>query len=90
MTVEHVPPRAESGEAMAMDRITFDERIMGGRACIRGMRIPVSVVLKLLAGGMTHEQVLADYPDLEAQDLAQCLMYAAMLADEMPLTKVEE
>jgi uncharacterized protein (DUF433 family) len=71
--------------AMAMDRITFDDKIMGGRACIRGMRIPVSVILKLLAGGMTQEQVLADYPDLERQDIAQCIEYAAMLADESVL-----
>lgn len=55
---------------------------MGGKACIRGMRIPVSVVLKMLAGGMTAEQILSDYPDLEAQDIEQSMQYAAMLADE--------
>jgi uncharacterized protein (DUF433 family) len=67
---------------MTLDRITFDDQIMGGRACIRGMRIPVSVVLKLLAGGMTPEQILSDYPDLEREDVDQCIQYAAMLADE--------
>jgi uncharacterized protein (DUF433 family) len=67
---------------MTLDRITFDERIMGGKPCIRGMRIPVSVVLKLLAGGMTAEQILADYPDLELEDIQQSIQYAAMLADD--------
>lgn len=72
---------------MTLDRITFDERVMGGRACIRGLRIPVSVVLKLLAGGMTQTQILADYPDLEPGDLEQCMQYAAALADERVIVK---
>jgi uncharacterized protein (DUF433 family) len=55
---------------------------MAGRACIRGMRIPVSVVLKLLAGGMSLEQILADYPDLEREDIEQAIQYAAVLADD--------
>lgn len=67
---------------MTLDRITFDDEVMGGRACIRGMRIPVSVVLKLLAGGMTAEQIIADYPNLESDDIDQCIQYAAYLADE--------
>jgi len=72
---------------MTLDRVTFDDQIMGGRACIRGMRIPVSVVLKMLAGGMTAEQILADYPDLEQQDIEQCIQYAAMLADDQFVTR---
>jgi uncharacterized protein (DUF433 family) len=67
---------------MILDRITTDEHVLGGRPCIRHMRVAVSVVLKLLAGGMTPEQVLADYPDLEADDIRQCMAYAALLADE--------
>jgi len=67
---------------MNLDRITFDPHVMGGRACIRGMRIPVSVVLKMLAGGMRPAQILDDYPDLEPQDIDQCIEYAAMLADD--------
>jgi len=67
---------------MELDRITFDTEVMGGRACIRGMRVPVSVVLKMLAGGMAREQILADYPYLEPDDIEQCIEYAAMLADE--------
>jgi uncharacterized protein (DUF433 family) len=67
---------------MILDRITFDDQIMGGRACIRGLRIPVSTVLKMLAGGMSTDQILADYPDLEIQDIEQAVQYAALLADE--------
>lgn len=55
---------------------------MGGRACIRGMRITVSLVLSLLANRMTVEEILRDYPDLEAEDIHACLQYAAFLADE--------
>jgi uncharacterized protein (DUF433 family) len=67
---------------MGLDRITFDPEIMGGKPCIRGMRVPVSVVLKMLAGGMTKERILADYPYLEAEDINQCFEYAALLADD--------
>jgi uncharacterized protein (DUF433 family) len=61
------------------DRITFDPKIMGGRACIRGMRIPVSVIVGQIAHGSTVEEVLADYPDLEPADIQQALEYAAWL-----------
>jgi uncharacterized protein (DUF433 family) len=64
------------------DRITFQTEIMGGRACIRGMRIPVSVIVGQVAHGSTVEEVLADYPDLEPADIEQALQYAAWLAQE--------
>jgi uncharacterized protein (DUF433 family) len=64
------------------NRITFDPNIMGGRACIRGMRIPVSVIVGQIAHGATIEEVLADYPDLEQADITQALEYAAWLAQE--------
>jgi uncharacterized protein (DUF433 family) len=64
------------------DRITFDVRIMGGRACIRGMRIPVSVVVGQLAHGATWDELLAGYPDLEREDIQQALEYAAWLTHE--------
>ena len=64
------------------DRITFEPKIMGGRACIRGMRIPVSVIVGQIAHGATVEEVLADYPDLEPEDIQQALGYAAWLAQE--------
>ena len=65
-----------------LDRITFDPQIMGGRACIRGMRIPVSVIVGQLAHGATVDEIMADYPDLEPEDIQQALRYAAWLAQE--------
>jgi uncharacterized protein (DUF433 family) len=65
-----------------LERITFDPQIMGGRACIRGMRIPVSVIVGQIAHGATLDEILADYPDLEPEDVQQALEYAAWLAQE--------
>ena len=59
------------------DRITFNSKIMGGRACIRDMRIPVSVIVGQIAHGATWEEVLEGYPDLERGDIQQALEYAA-------------
>jgi len=64
------------------DRITFSPQIMGGRACIRGMRIPVSVIVGQIAYGATIEEVLADYPDLEREDIQEALVYSAWLTHE--------
>lgn len=64
------------------DRITFDSQIMGGRACIRGMRIPVSVIVGQIAHGATVAEILADYPDIEPEDIQQALEYAAWLTQE--------
>ena len=64
------------------DRITFDPNILGGRACIRGMRIPVSVIVGQIAHGESWEDILKDYPDLSREDLQQALAYAAWLAQE--------
>lgn len=63
-------------------RITFDPQIMGGRACIRGMRIPVSVIVGQVARGAAPEEILAGCPDLEREDIQQALEYAAWLAQE--------
>jgi uncharacterized protein (DUF433 family) len=63
-------------------RITFDPQIMGGRACIRGMRIPVSVIVGQIAHGATIEEILQDYPDLTREDITEALEYAAWLAQE--------
>ncbi len=65
-----------------LDRITFDPQIMGGRACIRGMRIPVSVIVSQVAHGATFDEILAGYPDLEREDVEQALDYAAWLTTE--------
>lgn len=64
------------------DRITFDPLIMGGRACIRGMRIPVTVLMGQIAHGATVDEILADYPDLEPDDIRQAMEYAAGLTQE--------
>lgn len=69
-------------EAPMFERITFDPRIMGGRACIRGMRITVSHVVNLVANGMTIEEIGREYPTLEPEDVRQALQYAASLAGE--------
>jgi uncharacterized protein (DUF433 family) len=64
------------------DRITFDTQIMGGRACIRGMRIPVSIIVSQIAHGATVKEILAGYPDLTREDVQQALEYAAWLTRE--------
>lgn len=65
------------------DRITFHPNVMGGRACIRGMRVTVSLILNLLANGMSGEEIIEAYPYLEPEDVHQALRYAAWLAEEM-------
>jgi len=64
------------------DRITFDPTVMGGRACVRGMRITVALVVNLVANGMSTEDIIREYPDLEAEDVRQSLQYASALANE--------
>jgi uncharacterized protein (DUF433 family) len=68
--------------APGFDRITFDLNVMGGRACIRGMRVTVSLVLNLVANGMSTDQIIEAYPYLEPDDVRQALQYAAWLAEE--------
>lgn len=60
------------------DRITFDPKIMGGRACIRGMRITVSLIVNLVSNGMTIKEILEDYPYLEKADIEQALKFSAI------------
>lgn len=64
-----------------LERITVNPRQCGGRPCIRGMRIRVSDVLDLFAAGLSREQVLAEMPDLEDDDLKAALLYAARKLD---------
>ena len=64
------------------NRITFDPDIMGGRACIRGMRLTVSLILNLISNGLTAQDIVKEYPYLEEEDVRQSLQYAAWLADE--------
>lgn len=67
---------------LKIDRITSNPNVMNGKACIRGMRITVSIVLNLMANGMNKEQIIDLYPYLENEDIDQCLNYAAYLAEE--------
>lgn len=64
------------------ERITFDPNVMGGCACIRGMRITVSLVVNLVANGMSTDEIVQEYPDLEPEDVRQALSYASALANE--------
>lgn len=67
---------------MKLDRITFSPDILGGKACIRGMRISVSLVVKLVANGMSRNEICEAYPDLEDEDITQALMYASVCAGD--------
>ena len=64
-----------------VERITISPLQCGGKPCVRGMRIRVKDVLDMLAGGATSEQILADYTDLEPEDIRACLAYAARYLD---------
>jgi uncharacterized protein (DUF433 family) len=64
------------------ERVTFDPAVMGGRACIRGMRMTVSLVVNLVANGMSTEDIVREYPELGAEDIRQALQYASALANE--------
>lgn len=64
-----------------MERITFNPNQCGGRPCIRGMRIRVKDVLDLIAAGVPESEILADYPDLEAEDIKASVEYAAAQLD---------
>ena len=63
-----------------LSRITMDPNICHGKPCVRGLRYPVELLLELLSAGMTVEQILADYPDLEADDLRAACAYGARLS----------
>ncbi len=65
---------------MVLDRITFDQNIMTGQACVRGMRITASLVINLVANGMSAKEIIEEYPDLEEEDIKQCLLYGSRLA----------
>jgi uncharacterized protein (DUF433 family) len=64
------------------NRITFDVNVMGGRACIRGLRVTVSLILNLISNGMTAKEIVTEYSYLEEEDIRQSLQYAAWLANE--------
>ena len=65
-----------------LDRITIDPEVFQGEPCIRGMRIPVSLIVKLVSGGKTPQDILRDYPELEEEDIRQALEFAAWVVSE--------
>jgi uncharacterized protein (DUF433 family) len=65
-----------------LTRITLDPNVMGGKPCIRGLRVTVGMLVGLLASGRTHAEVLEAYPYLEEEDLREALAYAAWRAEE--------
>ena len=71
-----------------LDRITFTPGVMGGKACIRGMRVTVGMIVRQIAGGATPDELLAEFPYLEREDITQALGFAAWRLDEReaPLT----
>ena len=71
-----------AAQISGFDRITFEADKMGGRACIRGLRITVGLILSLLSEGASAEEILREYPDLELDDIRQSLAYAAWLSRE--------
>ena len=62
---------------MSFERITVEPAQMGGVPCVRGLRIPVATVVGLVAQGMTEARIVAEYPDLEVEDIRQALAFAA-------------
>lgn len=71
-----------------IDRITFDPGIMGGKPCIRGLRVTVGTIVGLVATGKTIDEILKLYPYLQAEDIAQALAYAAWRAEEIDIPLV--
>jgi uncharacterized protein (DUF433 family) len=71
-----------TGLGERFSRITFEPGKMGGRACIRGLRITVGLIVSLVAEGVSWDEILRDYPDLEAEDIREALAYAAWLTRE--------
>lgn len=70
---------------MSLDRITINPEVMSGQPCIRGLRIPVPLILRLLASGKTIPQILKDYPELEEEDIKQALSFASWATTEKTL-----
>jgi len=70
------------------DRISIDPKVSHGQACIKGTRIPVHQIVRMLANGDTTDELLEEYPSLERQDILACLDYVASLAEEQ-ITPIE-
>ena len=75
--------------AVSTNRITIDPEVCGGRPCIRGLRIRVKDILDMLAGGATRQEILADYPYLEDEDITAALDYASRAIDHPVIAAAE-
>ncbi len=71
---------------MTLDRITINPEVMSGQPCIRGLRIPVPLILRLLAKGKTIPQILEDYPELDEEDIKQALSFASWATTEKTIS----
>jgi len=71
-----------------LERITVDPQVFQGQPCIRGLRIPVSLIVKLVSAGKTTDEIIDDYPELEKEDIRQALEFAAWVTSEktFPIT----
>lgn len=74
---------------MRFERITINPAQMGGIPCIRGLRIPVAAVVDMLATGMNYEEILADFPDLEREDITEALRYASAALRERQIPQID-
>jgi uncharacterized protein (DUF433 family) len=72
------------------ERITINSDVCHGKPCVRGLRYPVTMILDLLGAGMSSQEILTDYPDLEAADIQACLQFAARLSDVKLLARATE
>jgi uncharacterized protein (DUF433 family) len=70
---------------VSFERITTDPGRMGGLPCIRGLRFPVATVVAMVADGMTFQEILAEHPDLEEEDIREALRYASQAVEEREL-----
>lgn len=86
--LRELAPRSKDERHMKFTRITVEPEKMGGAPCIRGLRIPVATVVGMIADAMTVDEILADYPDLQREDIEEALRYAAEAVRErgLPLT----
>jgi uncharacterized protein (DUF433 family) len=69
-----------------LDRVTQDPRVLGGKPCIRGLRVSVGTIVGLLAAGHTHDEILKEYPYLEREDIQAALAYAAWRSEEVEVS----
>jgi uncharacterized protein (DUF433 family) len=76
----------QENQMAQLDRITQDPEVMGGKPCVRGMRVTVGMIVGQIGAGHSIEEVLAEYPYLEREDVLQALRYAAWLAEDREVT----